>query len=136
MDAVQTAPPQAGLLADALRNAERHAGRARRGHTRTTLTALGASTLSAVMAGLPAALNHAVVGDWRFTCFVASLLSAVAALATGVQTQFGHADRIAQATDCLGRLRALDVQRRLGAVEEGEFNRQFAEIVAKYPHLL
>jgi hypothetical protein len=126
-------PVSLGLLTDTLRRAEAHVGQARRGHLRVILVALAASALSALLTALPAAMNQPLVGTWRVTCGAAALLSAVAAFTTGLQAQLRHADRIAEATECLGRLRALDVQHRLGAVPEADFNRQLTEIVAKYP---
>jgi hypothetical protein len=133
MDAVREAPAHAGLLAEALRKAEGHVGQARRGHLRTVLVALAASALSTLLTALPAAMNQPLVGTWRFTCGFAAFLSAVAAITTGLQAQLKHTDRIAGATECLGKLRALDVQHRLGTVPEADFTRQFSEIVAKYP---
>ena len=125
--------PSFGLLTETLRKAEAHVGRARKGYLRIVIVALVASTLSTLVTALPAMANQPAVGSWRITCGIAALLSTVAALATGLQAQLKHADRIAEATECLGRLRALDVQHRLGAVPEADFTRQFTEIVAKYP---
>ncbi|HLT48287.1 MAG TPA: hypothetical protein VK002_13715 [Rubricoccaceae bacterium] len=133
MEAAREALPHASLLSEALRKAEGHLGRARRANLRVIVVALAASALSALLTALPAALNQPLVGTWRVTCGAAAFLSAVAAVTTGLQAHLKHADRIAGATECLGRLRALDVQHRLGAVPEAEFPRQFSEIVAKYP---
>lgn len=127
-------PRPLGLLTDTLRKAESHVGQARRDHLRIIVVALVASVLSALLTALPAALNQPVVGTWRMTCGAAAVLSAVAAFTTGLQAQLRHADRIAEATECLGKLRALDVQHQLGALPEADFTRQFTEIVAKYPH--
>jgi hypothetical protein len=133
MDAVRDAPRHSDLLAEALRKTEGHVGQARRGHLRTIIVALAASGLSALLTALPAALNQPLVGTWRLTCGLAAVCSAVAAVTTGLQAQLKHTDRIARATECLGKLRSLDVQHRLGTVPEADFSRQLSEIVAKYP---
>ena len=92
-----------------------------------------ASALSALLTALPAAMNQPVVGTWRITCGVAAFLSAVAAVTTGLQAQLNHADRIAEATECLGKLRALDLEYQLGNAPEADLIRQFSKIIAKYP---
>ena len=126
-------PQQPGAIDAFLRRAELHARRVRGANTRAVVAALVASSLSAFMTGLPSALGQPLVGTWRVTCMVAAALAAIAAIATGLQAQLRYGDRLAAATDCLGRLRALEVQASLGTVPQGELAKQLADIVARYP---
>jgi hypothetical protein len=113
--------------------AELQLARARRANTRAIVAALLASSFSAFLTGLPSALGHPVVGTWRVTCMVAAALAVIAAITTGLQAQLRYADRLAAATDCLGRLRALEVQQSLGTLSKDDLARQFADIVTRYP---
>ena len=115
------------------RNAELHVSRTRRANTRAVLAALLASSLSAFLTGLPSALGQPVVGTWRITCAIAAAFAAFAAVTTGLQAQFRFADRLAVATECLGRLRALEVRASLGTLPQDELANELAEIVARYP---
>lgn len=106
---------------------------ARRANARVVIVALAASSLSALMTGVPSALGEPLVGTWRLTCMAASAFAAVAAITTGLQAQLRYAERLATATECLGRLRALEVQASAGTLSHEEFAKSYAELVAKYP---
>jgi flagellin-like hook-associated protein FlgL len=64
---------------------------------------------------------------------VASAFAALAAITTGLQAQLRYAERLATATDCLGRLRALEVQASLGTLSQEDLAKSYAELVARYP---
>jgi hypothetical protein len=115
------------------RRAEAQLSLARRANTRAVLVALLASSLSAFAAGMPAALGQPMVGTWRFTCMIAAAFAAIAAVTTGLQAQLRYADRLAAATECVGRLRALEVQASVGTLSREELAREVSEIVARYP---
>jgi hypothetical protein len=115
------------------RRAELQLAIARRANTRAVLAALLASSLSAFLTGMPAAMGAPLVGTWRMTCLVAAAFATIAAIMTGLQAQFRYADRLASATDCLGRLRALEVRSSLGLLSREELAREVADIVARYP---
>lgn len=115
------------------RKAESYVAHARRANMRAVVVSLVASSLSAFLTGLPSAIGEPLMGTWRVTCMLASLFAVIAAITTGLQAQLRYADRLASATECLGRLRALEVQASLGTLSPEELAKTLAQIVAKYP---
>ena len=126
-------PAQLPALDASRHKAELHVRRARRANTRAIAAALIASALSAFLTGLPSALGNPIMGTWRITCMVGAALSAIAAITTGLQAQLRYADQLAAATDCLGRLRALEVLASLGSLSPDELARRLSDIVSRYP---
>lgn len=126
-------PIRALPIAAARSRAEARVTEVRRANTRAVTVALGASALSAFLTALPSAMGTPLAGSWRITCMVAAILSAIAAVTTGLQAQLRFADRLTSATDCLGRLRALEVQLSLGTLQPDAAAREFTEIIARYP---
>ena len=125
--------PHPAMVEAARRRAELHVSRTRRLNTRAVVAAIVASTVSAFLTAVPAAVGSPLVGTWRLTCMVASVFAAAAAITTGLQAQLRFADQLASATECLGRLRALELQASLGVIPADDLARQFAEIVGRYP---
>jgi hypothetical protein len=126
-------PVEASVIDRSRQKAELQVSQARRANSRVVVVALAASSLSALLTGVPSALGEPVVGTWRVTCMVASAFAALAAITTGLQAQLRYAERLATATDCLGRLRALEVQASLGTLSQEDLAKSYAELVARYP---
>ena len=121
------------MVEAARRRAEMHVSRTRRQNTRAVVSAIVASSASAFLTAVPAAVGSPVVGTWRVTCMIASVFAAAAAITTGLQAQLRYADQLASATECLGRLRSLELQASHGLLPAEELARQLADIVGRYP---
>jgi cytochrome c biogenesis factor len=105
--------PEPALSLDQLIRRSLHSATAQRDRLhalalRLTIAALSLSALGTFLAGLAGVAGKpAVAGDWRATCTVAAALTLAGTLVTGVQTLLARPERLAAASECVGKLRAL-----------------------------
>jgi predicted cupin superfamily sugar epimerase len=100
---------------------------------RYTLAGLALSALATFFAGLSSlAGKPLVVDDWRVTCAVAAVFTLGATIATGVQSQLAKPDLLTQASECVGKLRAL-MSDTLSPTFDGEDARKkYQQILVDY----
>ncbi len=140
---VPAAPPAAELAArlarvrEDLARAERHLRRTRRRDTTGIVIALSSTSLSTVVAGSAVAVGHAVgTPSWRVTCGIAAVLSAMAAIATGLRQSFSSGERLSRAAACVGRLRGLEFALAVGAVGADSADQQYRELLEQYAEII
>jgi hypothetical protein len=95
-----------------------------------------ASAMAAFLTGM-AALQGPVVTNWKTTCAIAAVFSLAAGIATGLHKTLGIANRLARASDCAGKLRALEVALTMSAGRpDAEVGTKCAQLAADYPDIL
>ncbi len=104
----KVAHPLSQQIQASLQKASAFRNRLQTSSVRYTLAGLALSALATFFAGLSSlAGKPIVVDDWRITCAVAAVFTLGATIATGVQSQLAKPDLLTQASECVGKLRAL-----------------------------
>ncbi len=104
----EIAHPLSQQIQASLQKASAFRNRLQTSSVRYTLAGLVLSALATFFAGLSSlAGKPIVVDDWRITCAFAAVFTLGATIATGVQSQLAKPDLLTQASECVGKLRAL-----------------------------
>ena len=104
----ETAHPLSQQVQASLQKASAFRNRLQTSSVRYTLTGLALSALATFFAGLSSLTGKPiVVDDWRITCTFAAVFTLGATIAAGVQSQLAKPDLLTQASECVGKLRAL-----------------------------
>jgi hypothetical protein len=122
-------------IRDRLRAAETRARRLRRTHAASLYASLVTSTLATGLAGY-AATAGSPLSSWRLTCGVVAGLTFIAAIASGAQKQLDLNARLAKATTCTGRLRALEFAVAVTGKRGEEIDTECQTIAKEYPDLV
>jgi hypothetical protein len=94
---------------NSLQKANAHKERLKRANSRYSIFNILFSALATFVAGQAAVAGGALAGGWRFTCAVASGFALGATIVAGVQKQVADPDLLAEASECVGKLRALKI---------------------------
>jgi hypothetical protein len=117
-------------------NAEAKASALRRRNTRLVTLGLFTSGLGTILAGFAAAagpLGGKGTGAWKMTCGIIAALTACATLLAGLNQQLSIPDRLARATACAGRLRALEVEITVAHRNPTEVAEQYEQVLRADP---
>jgi len=91
--------------------AEANVKRLRKTNSRFIIISLIASVLATLLAGSTAFMGP-LAGQgptaWKWTCGIVALFTATATVFTGLQKQLTVSERLSKATECAGKLRAID----------------------------
>jgi uncharacterized membrane protein len=94
-----------------LQKAEAQVIKLRKINSRFIIISLIASVLATLLAGSTAFLGP-LAGQgapaWKWTCGIVALFTATATVFTGLHKQLTVPERLAKATECAGKLRAID----------------------------
>jgi hypothetical protein len=122
-----------------LRKAQQVASRLRQAHTRLLVTGIASSAASTLVAGITAA-GGPVVGEgtegWRVACIVAAVFAFVSTVSAALGQQLKVSDRLSKGTQCVGRLRALDVAIATSSQSWEEIVQEYQEIANTYPEFI
>lgn len=109
--------------------------------TNTGLLVAGMTTSAAstLVAGITAAQGP-VIGTgtegWRITCIIAAIFGFAATVSTGLSQQLKINDRVAEGTQCVSKLRSLDVGITTGSKNWEEIVKDYEEIARTYPEFI
>ncbi len=113
--------------------------RLRRSHARLTITNIGSSAATTLVAGVTTVAGP-VIGEgipgWRLACGVAALFAFIATLAGGLVQQSKYEERLARGDQCLGRLKALNVSIATGRRGWDEIGAEFEDLARTYPEYI
>jgi hypothetical protein len=111
----------------------------RKAHTRLLVAGMGSSAVATLVAGITAAQGP-VVGQgtegWRVACIVAAVFAFASTATTGLHQQLKIGDRVSEGTQCVGRLKSLDVVIGTGSRGWEEIASEYEEIAKAYPELI
>jgi len=96
---------------NSLRTAELKLKKLRNTNTKFIVISLIASVLATLLAGSTALLGP-LAGQgppaWKWTCGIVAVFTATATVFTGLHKQLTVSERLAKATECVGKLKAID----------------------------
>ena len=100
---------------------------------RYTVTRLVLSALATFFAGLSSLSGKPiVVDDWRITCAIAALFTLGATIVAGVQSQLAKPDLLTQASECVGKLRALLTDTLAPSCDWEEVRNKYQQVLIDY----
>jgi len=122
-----------------LKKAEKIVKGRRKTNTSLLVAGMTSSAASTLVAGITAA-GGPVIGSgiegWRLACSAAAVLGFAATICSGISQQLKISDRISEATQCVGKLRALDVGITTGSRSWEEIVLEYQEITKLYPEFI
>ena len=81
-----------------------------------------------------------VIGEgipgWRLACIVAAIFALLATIFSGLEQQLKLSDRLAEANQCLARLRSLELNIAAGRANSESVATDFEDILKSYPGLV
>jgi hypothetical protein len=122
-----------------LRRAEAYTGGLRKTNTRLLVSGVTSSGLAALVTGVTAAAGP-IVGEgipgWRLACIVGAVFAFAGSLLVGLNQQLKVGDRLTEGSQCLGRLRFLEVSMATGSRDWDEIVEEYEAIVTAYPEVI
>jgi hypothetical protein len=107
--------------------------------TRLTVGGLFTSAAATFVAGWTA-MAGPIVGEgipgWRLACIVAAIFALLATILSGLEQQLKFSDRLAEANQCLARLRALELNIATGRASAEGVAADYEDILKSYPGLV
>jgi hypothetical protein len=111
----------------------------RKANTSLLVTGMATSAASTFVAGLTAAQGPLIgegIEGWRVSCIIAAVFAFAATISTGLSQQLKINDRIAEGTQCVGKLKSLDVAITTGSRSWEEITKEYEEIAKTYPEFI
>ena len=122
-----------------LQKAEEIVSGLRKANIRLLVAGMASSAASTLVAGITAAQGP-VVGEgtegWRVACIVAAVFGFASTVSTGLSQQLKINDRLSEGTQCVSKLRSLDVVITTGSRSWEEIVKEYEEIAKTYPELI
>lgn len=116
-------------IAESFRQASAHQQGLRRKQRRFSLTQTTLSGVTGLTAGVSAATGILPSGNWRLVCAFAAIAAFAATIVGVVQQQAADSEALADASECVGKLREL-------RVELASPSPDLADIAARYRQIL
>src|SRR5688572_18202443 len=118
------------LIQASLKNAYAQRTRLTALHIRYTIASVVLSAMATFFAGISSLTNRPIVAeDWRVTCAIAAALTMVATVVGGVQSLLVRPDQLTQASECIGKLRALLADATATAPNFEEVRRKYQQLL-------
>lgn len=100
-------------IQDSLNKAISQLAKLRKNNSRFIVISLIASVLATLLAGFTAFNGKPIAGQgagaWAWTCGIVAVFTATATVFTGLHKQLTISDRLAKATECVGKLKSLQI---------------------------
>jgi hypothetical protein len=129
----KVANPLGQQIQASLQKASAFRNRLKTSSVRYTLTGLVLSAVATFFAGVPSLRGEPLVGDsWRLTCAMATVFTLAATIVSGVQSQLAKPDLLTQASECVGKLRALMTDTLSPAGDWEEARKKYQQVLIDY----
>jgi hypothetical protein len=103
---------------------------------RLTVAVVVLGALATFFAGLSSLTGQPIVAaDWRVTCAIASVFTLAATIVGGVQALVARPERLARASECLGKLRALALDIDAPGHDPAALRRKYQQILVEHADL-
>jgi hypothetical protein len=122
-----------------LNKAEKAVSKHKRANTTTLVTSFTFSAIATLVAGITSAAGPVIgsgIEGWRAACIVAAILSFASTIITGISQQLKLSDRLLEGSQCVAKLRTLDIGLTIGSRSWDDVIRDYEEIVKTYPQLI
>ena len=120
---------------DSLQKAGRYKERIKGTHTRFVVAGIVLGALSTFVAGLSAVMQSPLIVEWPLTCAVAGVLALGVTVTTGLQKQLADPELLAEAGECLSRLRALRIEVIEPAYDVEAVRRKYQQVLLDFPKI-
>ena len=117
---------------ESYQKARAHQERLKQMERRLNVTQTTLSGLSALVAGLVAAIGKAPGGNWRVICGMAAVLAFGATVTTVTQKQRSDPELLGHISECVGKLRSLRVAAIDPRVDTGTLSGQYQQVLMEY----
>jgi len=121
-------------IKESLRKAELSVLKLRKSNSRYIYISLVASVFATLLAGSTAFFGP-LAGNgtpaWKWTCGIVAVFTATATVFTGLHKQLSVSERLAKATECVGKLRSIDFGMANSPTESDK-----AEIIKDYKKVI
>jgi hypothetical protein len=120
---------------DSLQKAGTYKERLKGTHTRYAVAGIVLGALSTFVAGLSAIMQNPLIVDWPFTCAIAGVLALGVTVTTGLQKQLADPELLAEAGECLSRLRALRIEVIEPAYDVEAVRQKYQQVLFDFPKI-
>jgi len=119
-------------IENSLQKANAHKERLKRANSRYSIFNILLSALATFVAGQAAVAGTALAGGWRVTCALASGFALGATIVAGVQKQVADPDLLAEASECVGKLRALKIDALAPTYDLDGARKEYQQILSDF----
>lgn len=101
-----------------------------------TILVIVTSALTAFLTAVTAVEGPVVVPgllDWQGACSMGAILSTITTIASGISQQMNIGKKLIEGSQCVGRLRALDLAAATNSRDAKEITGEYVEILAAFP---
>jgi hypothetical protein len=126
-------------IESSLGRAEAYTAGLRKMNTRLLVSGVTSSGLAALVTGVTAAAGPLVgegIPGWRLACIVGAVLAFFGSVLVGLNQQLKVGDRLTEGSQCLGRLRFLEVSMATRSRDWDEIVEEYEAIVTAYPEVI
>lgn len=124
-------------IKQSLQKAEARVSALRKTNSRYIVISLVASVLATFLAGSTAFFGP-LAGQgppaWKWTCGITAVFTATATIFTGLHKQLSIPEKLSRATECVGKLRAIDfsLQNLNNESEKAELINEYKKVIEVY----
>ncbi|MBL8007017.1 MAG: hypothetical protein JNJ56_05755 [Ignavibacteria bacterium] len=124
-------------IKQSLQKAEDRVSALRKTNSRYIVISLVASVLATFLAGSTAFLGP-LAGQgppaWKWTCGITAIFTATATIFTGLHKQLSIPEKLSRATECAGKLRAIDfsLQNLKNESEKDDLLQEYRKVIEVY----
>lgn len=101
-----------------------------------SMTFSGASTLVAGITSAGGPIIGSGIEGWRLACIVATALGFISTISTGISQQLEISDHLLEGSQCVGKLKSLDMSITIGSRTREEIIKEYEQIAESYPKFI
>ena len=128
----------AQIVKESLQSGQERIAGLRKTHLWLLIASIVSSAVTTLVAGVTAAAGPVVsegVAGWRLACIVAAVFGFASTACTTLTQELKIGERLVQGTQCVGRLKALDLAIATGSQSLEEIAKEYTDIVKVYPEI-
>ena len=128
----------AQIVKGSLQNGQERISGLRKTHLWLLIGSIVSSAATTIVAGVTSAAGPVVsegIAGWRLACIVAAIFGFVSTVCVTLAQELKIGERLVQGSQCVGRLKALDVAIVTGSQSWEEIAKEYGEIIKIYPEI-
>ncbi len=122
-----------------LTDADSYTQRNQKLNSALTITTIVGSALTAFLTAMTAAQGPVVIQglwDWQGACSLGAVLSIITTISSGISQQMNISRKLVEGSQCVGRLRALELVTSTKTRDVNEITNEYAEILRTYTEVI
>ena len=135
---IQNRKAFAQIVKGSLKKGQEQISGLRKTHLWLLVVSIMSSAATTIVAGVTSAVGPVVsegVAGWRLACIVAAVFGFVSTVCITLAQELKIGERLVQGSQCIGRLKALDVAIATGSQSWEEIAKEYSEIIKVYPEI-